>query len=451
MDVSMKIKRWAPILLVALFAGAIFGWPYLQRAKQPDYQTARVTTGDITSTVAATGNLNAVVTVQVGSQVSGNIKALYADFNTKVTKNQLVAVIDPELFQARVNQARANLDAAHASLLNAQAAVTKAQADVSGAKASLENVKAQLAKAQADLRDADLKLQRRIALYAKLLIAKEDCDTAQATYDADVATVQAVQAQIKASEDSVKSAEAQLDVARAQTESMAAQIRQSQAALAQAELDLEHTQIRAPVEGKVISRHMDVGQTVAASFQAPTIFEIAQDLTKMQVDTNVDEADVSQVQVGQHATFTVDAFPGTNFPADVVQIRQAAINVQNVITYDVVLAVDNSRLRLLPGMTTNVRILTSTLKGVMKIPNAALRFKPSGAGPAGRKERGVQTIYMSDAGGPPRPVQVTTGLSDGMFTAVLSGDIHAGDIVITGSTNAVQASNPAPRSRGPGF
>jgi HlyD family secretion protein len=448
----MKIKHWVPFLLVALFAGAILGWPYLQRAKQPDYQTTRVTVGDIVSTVAATGNLNAVVTVQVGSQVSGNINALYADFNTKVTKGQLVAVIDPELFQARVNQAKANVDAARASLLNAQAAVTKAQADVSAAQASLENVKAQLVKAQADLRDADAKLQRRIALLAKSLIAKEDCDSAQATYDADAATVEAVQAQIKAAEDTVKSAEAEHDVALAQTESMAAQVRQAQAALAQAQLDLEHTQIRAPVEGTVIARHMDVGQTVAASFQAPTIFEIAQDLTKMQVDTNVDESDVSQTQVGQKATFTVDAYPGTNFSADVVQIRQAAINVQNVITYDVVLAVDNSQLKLLPGMTANVRIMTNTLNGVLKIPNAALRFKPSGAAPAGRKDKGVQTIYTLDPGGAPRPVQVTTSLSDGTFTAVSGGDIRPGDLVITGLLSPARASNSTPgSSRGPGF
>jgi HlyD family secretion protein len=410
-----------------------------------------VTSGDITSTVAATGNLNAVVTVQVGNQVSGNIKALYADFNTKVSKGQLVAEIDPEVFQARVNQARANLDAARASLVNAQAAVTKAQADVSGAKASLENVEAQLAKAQADLRDADVKLHRRLALYAKSLVAKEDCDTAQATYDADLATVQAVQAQIKAAEETVRSAEAQLDVALAQTESMAAQIRQCQAALAQAELDLEHTEIRAPVEGTVIARHMDVGQTVAASFQAPTIFEITQDLTKMQVDTNVDESDVSQVQVGQHASFTVDAFPGTTFPAGVMLIRQAAINVQNVITYDVVLSVDNSQLRLLPGMTANVRIVTDFAKDVLKVPNAAFRFKPAGAPPA-HKERGVQTVYALDVSGSPRPVQVTTGLSDGTFTSISNSELRPGDLLITGSTLTAKTAAPTQGpSRGPGF
>jgi len=446
----MKSKRWVPLMTAAVLVAATFSWSYLHNSKQLEYQTANVTVGDVAATVAATGNLNAVVTVQVGSQVSGNIKALYADFNTKVSKGQLVAVIDPELFQARVNEAQANLDAARASLLNAQAAVTKAQADVSAAKASLENVKAQLAKAQADLRDADVKLKRRLALFEKGLVAKEDCDTAQATYDADLATVQAVQAQIRAAEDTIKSAQAQQDVAQAQTESMSAQVRQSQAAMAQAKLDLQHTEIRAPVEGTVIARHMDVGQTVAASFQAPTIFEIAQDLTKMQVDTNVDESDISQVQVGQRASFTVDAFPGTTFHANVAQIRQAAINVQNVITYDVVLSVDNSDLRLLPGMTASVRILSNTVKGALKVPNAALRFKLSGE-PASRKERGVQTIYVLGSDGVPRPVQVTTGLSDGNFTAVSNGDLHAGDPVITASSAVGKAATPTSGPRGPGF
>jgi HlyD family secretion protein len=329
--------------------------------------------------------------------------------------------------------------------------VTKARADVSGAKAGLENVKAQLVKAQADLRDADVKLQRRLKMLERGLISKEDCDTAQATYDANAATVQAVQAQIKAAQDNVSSAEAQQEVALAQTESVAAQIRQSQASLAQAQLDLDHTQIRAPVEGTVIARHMDVGQTVAASFQAPTIFEIAQDLTKMQVDTNVDEADVSQVQVGQRATFTVDAFPGTTFPASVTQIRQAAINVQNVITYDVVLAVDNSQLRLLPGMTANVRILTNTVKGALRIPNAALRFKPPGAAQGSHKERGVQTIYVLESGGAVHPIQVTTGLSDGSLTAVSSNDLHAGDLIVTGSASTPRPVTPTSGSRGPGF
>jgi HlyD family secretion protein len=236
---------------------------------------------------------------------------------------------------------------------------------------------------------------------------------------------------------------------------MEAQVRQAQAALAQADLDLQHTQIRAPVEGTVIARHMDVGQTVAASFQAPTIFEIAQDLTQMQVDTNVDESDVSQVQLGQQATFTVDAYPGVAFPATVKQIRQAAINVQNVITYDVVLSVDNSQLRLLPGMTANVRILTNRLTIVLKVPNAVLRFKPGGAAQTGKRDKGLQTIYVLAADGTPRPVQVSASLTDGTFTAVSGDDLHVGDPVITGSAEgsagATTTTSRPQGQRGPGF
>jgi HlyD family secretion protein len=242
-------------------------------------------------------------------------------------------------------------------------------------------------------------------------------------------------------------------VALAQMESTSAQVRQVQAALAQAGLDLRHTEIRAPVDGTVIARHMDVGQTVAASFQAPTIFEIAQDLTRMQVDTNVDESDISQVQVGQHASFTVDAYPGVTFPAVVSQIRKAPINVQNVITYDVVLSVDNSQLRLLPGMTANARILTSAIKNTLKVPNAALRFRPAGTTQTTRKEKSHQSVYIPGPGGTPRAVQVTTSLSDGSFTAVSSRELHSGDLVIVSSTAPTPATTPRTQGppRGPGF
>src|ERR1051326_1922238 len=295
----MKTKHWLPAAIVIGFAGMIFGWAYLRNAKPSEYQTAQATIGDIASTVAATGSLNAVLTGQVGSQVSGNIKALYADFNTKVTKGQLVALIDPEIFQAKVNQAQANLDNARESVINARAAAAKAEADVASSLAALESAKAQLAKTQADLHNAEIQLQRRLELVKKGLTTKEDADNAQAAYDGGLATVEAAKAQVNAAESNVKAAQAQEEVALAQVESMQAQVRQFQAAMAQAALDLEHTKIRAPVDGTVIARYMDVGQTVAASFQAPTIFQIAQDLTQMQVDTNVDEADIGGVQVGQ--------------------------------------------------------------------------------------------------------------------------------------------------------
>ncbi|PYS52970.1 MAG: efflux RND transporter periplasmic adaptor subunit [Acidobacteria bacterium] len=447
----MRIKRW--LAFVAIVAtGSVFGWSYLRGAAAPQYQTAPVTRGSVDATVAATGTCNAVVTVQVGSQVSGNIKALYADFNTKVSKGQLVALIDPEIFQAKVNQARANLDNARAGLLNAKAVASKSQADIASAAAARENAKAQVAKEQAAWRDADVKLKRRLTLLGQGIMSKEDSDSAQATFDAAAASVQAAQAEVNAAESNVKAAEAQRDVALAQVESMSAQIRQFEAALSQAELDLKHTEIRAPVDGTVTGRRMDVGQTVAASFQAPTIFAIAQDLTKMQVDTNVDEADIGSVRVGQKASFTVDAFPGLTFSAVVSQIREDPINVQNVITYDVVLTVDNQQLKLFPGMTANVRILTDTAKDTLKLPAAAFRFRlPGPRENAGRKQSGYQTIYVLGSDGSPHAVRVSPGLSDGTFTAVSSDGLHENDRVIVGGAAPASGRTQTQGPRGPAF
>jgi HlyD family secretion protein len=445
--------KWRVVVAVGIgISVSLFGWSRFSNHKPSAYQTAAVTVGDINATVAATGTCNAVVTVQVGSQVSGNIKALYADFNTKVKKGELVALIDPELFQARVNQSRANLDNARAAVMNAQATSARAEAEIASAEAGRENVKAQLVRSQADLRDAEIKLKRRQALFEKGLLSMDDADTAQASYDAAAAGVKAAEAQVKAAEQNVQAAQAQHNVTLAQIESTSAQVRQAEAALAQAELDLRHTEIRAPVDGTVIARNMDVGQTVAASFQAPTIFSVAQDLKRMQVDTNVDESDISQIQVGQHASFTVDAYSGVTFPAVVSQIRKAAINVQNVITYDVVLSVDNADLRLLPGMTANVRILTNTIKNTLRIPNAALRFRPAGTAQTVRKEKGRQSIYGLAIDGKPQPIQVTTGLSDGSFTAVSSTELHAGDPVIIASATSNPTAATRPQGpRGPGF
>src|SRR5574337_1988537 len=322
-------KVWLIIAgLTALFG--LGGWAYLREQNRVEYRTARVERGNIEATISATGNPNAVVTVQVGSQVSGNIKELYADFNTKVKKGQLVARIDPEIFEAKVNQAKGNLENARAAVLNARAMIQKTDADIANAKASLEAAKANAAKAKVAVLDAQIKLKSRINLFKEGGISAEERDSAQATYDSNVAALEPGRAQDQAAGYSLRAAQAQHDVAVAQLASAEAQVKQNEAALKQAQVDLDHTYIVAPVDGTVVSRNVDVGQTVAASLQAPTLFLIAQDLTKMQVDTNVDEADIGRVHVGQDATFTVDAFPGESFKGKVVQIRQAAINIQNV-------------------------------------------------------------------------------------------------------------------------
>src|SRR5579863_6882239 len=389
----MSNKRKSLAVSAALVAAGLGLWYFLGRNHDPLYQTATLERGSVQASISATGNCNPVVTVQVGSQVSCDIKALYADFNTKVKKGQLVAEIDPQPFQARVDQAKAFLDSAHTAVASAQAQMAKADADLASARASVANQKAAIAKAKAAAEDAKTKLGTQKTLFQDGIVAKQDYDTAQSTYDQAAAEQDAAVAQLDAANHQVQSAQATSQLARTQLASAQAQVAQAQASLAQSQLDLDHTKIIAPVDGTVIARQMDVGQTVAASFQAPTIFQIAQDLTKMQVDTNVDEADVGQVKLGQTARYTVDAYPGTSFVGTVTQIRQAPINVQNVITYDIVVGVPNPDLKLFPGMTANVKILTNEADDALKIPNAALRFRPANlAAPtsvraAGRKQQ----------------------------------------------------------------
>jgi len=374
------MKRAVTYAAVVLgVAAAVSGYFYVQsRGSAPQYRVARVERGPLTAAVSATGNLNAVITVQVGSQVSGQIKELFVDFNSVVKKAQVIARIDPSTFEAKVNQARAEVEAAQAAVLNQQAQVERARADVDNARAALAEARAQTARARVAVADARRDLDRKTELLRRELIARSDSDTSQANHDSAVAAVEAARAKEQAAAAAISSAEAQRRVAEAQLASARAQVAQKQAALQQARVDLEHTTIRAPVDGVVVSRQVDVGQTVAASLQAPVLFTIAQDLTKMQVETSVDEADIGRVRLDGPVTFTVDAFAGETFRGRVTQIRKAAQVVQNVVTYTVVVAVDNPDLRLLPGMTANVKLIVAEKGNVLKIPNAALRFRPPG-------------------------------------------------------------------------
>src|SRR6202171_5041962 len=306
-------RKYLWIALAVVIVLGVGWWFYSRSGNQVQYQTGAVERGAVQASISATGNTNAVVTVQVGSQVSGNIKALFADFNTKVKKGQLVAQIDPQSFQARVDQARASLDSANSNVVSARAQIQKAEADIASARAALANQQASVAKSKAIARDAAMKLKDRQNLFQQGIISKEDLSAAQAGYDEAVADQSASAAQVDAATHQIQSAQAQRDVANTQLTSAQSQVKQAQAGLQQAQLDLDHTNITAPVEGTGIARHMDVGQTVAASFTSPTIFEIAQDLTKMQVDTNVDESDVGVVKVGQEGNFTGAGYPTTTF------------------------------------------------------------------------------------------------------------------------------------------
>ncbi|HET7341261.1 MAG TPA: efflux RND transporter periplasmic adaptor subunit, partial [Methylomirabilota bacterium] len=354
------MRRIASLVIVAALVGTgVWAYLYTQsRGNVPRYRTARVERGPLTAAVSATGNLNAVTTVQVGSQVSGQIKELLADFNTVVKKDQVIARIDPEIFQAKVNQAKADVETAKAAVLNQSATVEKARADVESARAALAQGKAQTAKADAATVDAKRIADRNAELFRRELVAQADRDTAGANYDQARAQGEAARANEKALEAAIQSAQAQLRVQEAALKSAGAQVDQKTAALVQAQADLDHTTIRAPVNGVVVSRQVDVGQTVAASLQAPVLFTIAEDLTKMQVEVSVDEADIGRIRLDDHASFTVDAFSGQTFSGVVTQIRKAAQVVQNVVTYTVIVGVDNPGGRLLPGMTANVKMIT---------------------------------------------------------------------------------------------
>src|SRR5881398_772000 len=452
------MKRLLPLLAVAVLAGAgVWAYLYTQSiGNAPKYRLARVERGPLTAAVSATGNLNAVITVQVGSQVSGQIKELFVDFNSVVKKSQVVARIDPDIFEAKVNQAKADLASAKSAVLNQQAQVERSRADVENARAAHAEGKAQTAKAQVAVVDTKRDLDRKTELFARQLIAKSDLDSAQAAHDSTGAQLDSARAHEQALASAIQSAIAQLRVAEAMLASARAQVKQKAAALHQAKVDLDHTTIRAPVDGVVISRAVDIGQTVAASLSAPTLFTIAQDLTKMQVEASVAEADVGQISLAQPATFKVDAFPREAFTGKVVQIRKAAQVLQNVVTYTVVIATDNRGGRLLPGMTANVKLIVGEKANVLKVPNAALRFRPAGAR-AEAKSTGAETktkgsppargasgesadgkagvggrVWRLDADGEPQPIAVTLGITDGTATEVIRGDLKDGEAVVVG-------------------
>jgi HlyD family secretion protein len=460
----MKRRLLWIVAIVVIAGGIVGGYLYTQGiGARPAFRTVAVTRGPLTAAVSATGTLNAVITVQVGSQVSGQIKELFADFNSAVKKDQVIARIDPDTFEAKVNQAKAQVDAARASVLNQTAAVEKARADLENARAALAAARAQTAKSKVAVVDSNRTLGRNRDLRERGLIAQADEDTAQAAYDSAVAQFEASGAQEQSQTSAVRAAEAQLRVTEAMLKNAMATVAQNEAAQRQAQVDLDHTYIRAPVDGTVVGRTVDVGQTVAASLQAPTLFTIAQDLRNMQVDTNVDEADVGRVKVGQTTTFTVDSFPGRTFNGEVVQIRKAPLVVQNVVTYDVVVTAKNPDQRLLPGMTANVRIVIDQKESVLQVPNAALRFRPAGVEAPERERTGRPAgggrgggppsgrVYVLGPDGKPAPLSLQLGIGDGTFTEVVRGDVKEGQMVIVGAAlpgdRAPSQTGTAPRLR----
>lgn len=401
------------LVLALIVLGLIFFWqPWQGDDAGPRYRLAKLERGPLSAAVSASGTLSALVTVQVGSQVSGQIQDIGVDFNSEVKRDQVIARLDPETFASRVSQAEADLKAAESG------------ADV--ARGNLAVRQAEIGKARIALADAERNLERKRALVRQAFISAAELDTAQAGVDT--------------AQEQLRLAQADLAVAQAQVASAQAQMAQRQAGLKQARLDLDRTIIRSPVDGVVISRNVDVGQTVAASFQAPVLFTIARDLRQMEVNVAVDEADVGRVRTGQKMRFTVDAFPGERFTGQVTQIRKAPVTSNNVVTYSVMARVDNPELKLLPGMTASARILTEERQDVLKLPNEALRFRPVQADgtPVKLEVRGRDEgpgipgrIWLLKAG-QPSPVNVRLGVSDGKATELLKGELQAGQEIILG-------------------
>ena len=365
--------------LIAL-GGAVFALDK-EPATGETFRIAKIERGDVLKSVSASGELGAVITVQVGSEISGQVSELLADFNSKVRADQVIARIDPESFEARVSQSRAELAVAKATVGIRSAALIQAQANLQNARAQLAVGEANFKRAKVTAADLKLDYDRKRQLRERGAVAASTVDKTRAAWEAAIQQVAAAEAQRRAHRSTISARSAQVEMAEAEVVHARAQVQQKEASLRVAEVNLDNTYIRSPVDGVVIGRNVDVGQTVAASLQAPTLFTIAQDLRKMQVETSIDEADIGQVRVGQQATFTVDSFPGRQFQGSVTQIRLQPQNVQNVVTYTVVLTANNGDLRLLPGMTANVEIKVSNRSGVLRIPNTALRFNPPGAPP----------------------------------------------------------------------
>lgn len=544
-----KAKGWMKLSLagrrryvVAIFAmAAVVAIGFGLRGSQTtaaQYMTARVERGNLRNTVTATGTLQAVTTVLVGSQASGTISALTVDFNSRVKKGQVIAQLDPSEAQAQVTSARANLQQARAGLAQARAGVAQsragvgnAQAQTVAAKSTVQNQAAGVSSARANLAvmkaqsdDALAFLRQQESLLKAGVVAQREYDIANTAYKSAQARQEqaaaqlnqallseqsATQAGMAQSQSQEQQSQAQVQQSQAQVQAAEAQVQQAQAALQLAEINLRQTTITSPIDGVVVSRDVDVGQTVAASLSAPTLFTIANDLTQMQVIANIDQADIGLVEQAKSVQFSVDAFPGDSFTGQIQQIRLNPVNTQNVVTYNVAIEVSNPEEKLKPGMTTNLTFTIDERKNVLKVPNAALRFTPQDAngertgrqrqraagGNGQNGQRGSQSSSQgqeaADAGGnaaeqnraqsggqrasnfapPSAPVlpgqtrlvwvmgqdgkpqrrRITVGLSDGVGTEVVGGELQEGEMVVTGQNVSSAARTQSNTQAAPGF
>ena len=518
---------------------AFYFWGNQSTAAQ--YMTAKVERGNLRNTVTATGALQAVTTVQVGSQASGTISALNVDFNSIVKTGQVIAQLDPSVSKAQVDQARANLDQARASLQQAKAGVAQSRAGVTDAQAKalaatstvqndqagVSGAQANLAVLKAQLDDAASFLRQQESLVQAGVIARRDLEVAQTSYKAAEAKYKQAQTQVSQamlsaqssassgvaqSQAQIQQTQAQVQQSQAQVQQAAAQVQQAEAALRLAEVNLAHTTITSPIDGIVVSRSVDVGQTVAASLSAPTLFTIAKDLTQMQVIANIDQADIGLVEHAKSVKFSVDAFPGKEYDGKIEQMRLNPVNVQNVVTYNVVIDVNNPEQKLKPGMTANLTITIDERNNVLKVPNSSLRFTPqdatlqrgsgqrtgggsgqgrsqnspspadntnaSSTGASGQNagtsaqkdsqqgsgkgsnfapasspvlEGQTRLVWVLGQDGKAQARRIKVGLTDGVSTEVVEGNLQEGEMVITGQTIASASNTQSNTNSAPGF
>ncbi|QFU17142.1 efflux RND transporter periplasmic adaptor subunit [Microvirga thermotolerans] len=467
-------------LMVAIVAAAGMAGFFLWRpaggsASDAAYRLAAVERGPITASVRATGTLNPVTTVLVGSQLSGQVVEILADYNTPVKEGQVVARLYSEQIKARRDAALADLAQARADRDTKQAQIEKARAMLQRAEAVAADVAAQRDRAQAQLLDAQRNFDRQTELVARAAATQNALDQAKTQLDVQKATLASAQAQIASSKAEAEGLRADLALAEAGLKSAEALILQREAKLRDIEIDLARTEIRSPVDGVVVKRDIELGQTVAASLSAPTLFTIAQDLREIDIYANIDEADVGRLKPGQPVSFTVNAYPNRTFAGTVRMVRLGAQTVQNVVTYTAVIGVQNTDLSLLPGMTANLQIVTDERDDVLRVPNAALRFRPAGTVAAAARSAAADgadapqrrrggTRAAADPGmegrvyrlvnGAPELVPLRIGVTDGDYTEVLRGSLKEGDTVIVGGgarsgPQDDDRQRPSPRPRPP--
>jgi HlyD family secretion protein len=429
---------------VLVFSAAVFGTVYASFSEDPPvtYLTAPIERGSIASVVKATGTVNAVVTVDVGSQLSGRIAEVLVNFNDEVKAGQAIARIDPETYVAKVNEAEAALKIGRATVEVQRAAVQRSKGSIENARSARAVADAQLAGLRAKFEQTEKDVQRKTVLARTANVSDVELSRTRTQREAEAAELRAAVEQLAMKSQDIAIAEADRQIAEANLLNAEAVVEQKQAALEQAKLDLERTQIRSPIDGVVIKRDVNPGQTVAVSLEAKTLFKIANDLRLMQVDGKIDEADVGRLKEGQGVTFTVDAHPDRIFSGQVLQIRKSPEVVQNVVTYTAVISAPNPDQLLFPGMTASIRIVVTEQSDVLKMPSQALRFRPKGVTTGSDPSRTTAsmnaggapaTVWVPAENGKPKPVQVSVGPGDNNSAQLVSGDLAEGQPVIVGT------------------